>query len=195
MRRFLAVCILTLSCATVAVAQGNSLTAAANGPASSSPAAPARMASEYFNWQVAISYQYFRASAGGTTVNLHGFNTSFTRFATEWIGLEGDVAAGFGDAPDGSRVKLLFYGAGPRIAYRRAEKIEPWGHALFGGTHLLPQTSFGSTNGFGYVVGGGVDYKLTPRVSWRVQGDFVGTHFFSQWQKNGQFVTGLVFNF
>ncbi len=81
------------------------------------------------------------------------------------------------------------------MAYRRNPKFEPWAHGLFGGAHLFPQTANGGVNAIAYVVGGGVDFKLNPRVYWRIQGDFSQSHFFNDWQKHAEFKTGLVFNF
>jgi hypothetical protein len=194
MRKLLAVCAAVLFF-SAAAAQDNSGVLATPRPAGAPARAPAFNPYESYPWQVAVSYEYFRAEAGNTNFNLNGFNTSFTRFHGAWFGLEGDVAALWGTAPGGEKAKLVLYGGGPRLAYRHNAKFEPWVHGLFGGAHLFPQTPFGSTNAFGYVAGGGVDIKLGPRVFWRVQGDFVGTHFFNQWQNNEQVKSGLVFNF
>jgi len=195
MRSFVALCAAVLCFSAVAAAQDNSGVLATPRPASPRAQTPALYPYESYPWQLAISYEYFRANAGNTHLNLNGFNTSLTRFLGGWFGLEADVAALWGSAPGGETAKLVLYGGGPRVAYRQNAKFEPWVHGLFGGAHLFPQTAFGSTNAFGYVAGGGVDIKLGPRVFWRVQGDFVGTHFFNQWQNNAQVKSGLVLNF
>ena len=41
---------------------------------------------------------------------------------------------------DREHVKLLVYGAGPKIAWRE-KKWEPWAHLIVGGSHEQPQTA------------------------------------------------------
>ena len=210
MRRFLALCGAVLCFSVGAAAQDGS---AAPAIASSTTvlASPARYpASELPKWQIGINYQYVRFRSG-TSFGMHGFNTSITRYANEWFGLEGDVGAVFGDTPSsggpgpfvqgGLRAKLLVYAAGPHLAYRRSDKVEPWVHAVFGGAHFRftqtgpPTANLSQTDAFAYAVGGGFDFRLGPHVFWRVQGDFLGTRFFDTWQKNVSAQSGLVFNF
>jgi len=195
MRNFLALCGTVLFFSVAAAAQDGSSLMAGYSAASlaASPQRPTAPAS--YPWQVSISYEYLRFNFVGSGVNLHGFNTSLTRYANNWFGFEGDVGPAFGSDSNNQRVKFLWYGGGPHLARRHGRKFEPWVHGLFGGAHLFPLTGRGSVNAFGYMAGGGLDIKLNPRVYWRLQGDFVGTHFFHQRQNNGQFKTGVVFNF
>ncbi len=193
MRRFLALCGGLLFFSLAAGAQENSVAASLVTAAAPSP----QYLSEAFNWQVALSYQYvhFR-EAPGTTLHLHGLNTSFTRFTNSWFGLEASAAPAFGSSPAaGERAKFVWYGGGPRLVARSSAKFEPWVHGLVGGAHVLPQTNLGGQNAFGVVAGGGVDIKLNPRVYWRVQGDYLWTHFFSTTQNSFQLHSGVVFNF
>jgi len=44
-------------------------------------------------------------------------------------------------------------------------------------------------------VGGGVDYKILHALAWRVQGDYVHTHYFSAGQNNVRISTGIVLRF
>jgi hypothetical protein len=195
MRNFLALCGTVLFFSVAAAAQDGSGLMAGYSAASlaASPQIPTAPAS--YPWQVSISYEYLRFNFIGSGVNLHGLNTSLTRYANNWFGFEGDVGPAFGNDSNNQRVKFLWYGGGPHLARRHGGKFEPWVHGLFGGAHLFPLTGRGSVNAFGYMAGGGLDIKLSPRVYWRLQGDFVGTHFFGQRQNNGQFKTGVVFNF
>ncbi len=195
MRNFLALCgtVLFFSVATAAQ-DGSSLMAGYSAASSAAiPQRPTALAS--YPWQVSISYEFLRLDFLGAGVNLNGFNTSLTRYANNWFGFEGDVGPAFGSNSSNQRVKFLWYGGGPHLAYRHGGKFEPWVHGLFGGAHLFPLSGHGSANAFGYTAGGGLDIKPNPRVYWRLQADFVGTHFFDQWQNNVQFKTGLVFNF
>src|SRR5712692_198561 len=201
MRKLLALCAVVLFLAVAASAQENSgpLAVASEGSAS---AAPRRIsATDVFPWEVGVSYQFIRFKIAGNSMNMHGFNTSATRFFGDWFGLEGDVSGAWGNTPTSklfptsTRSKLAFYGGGVRIAARQYQRFEPWFHGLVGGMRLLPQTALGSRNAYGVEGGAGVDFRLGPRVSWRVQSDYVGSHFFSTWQHNWQVKTGIVFNF
>jgi opacity protein-like surface antigen len=195
MRNFLALCGAVLLFSVAAEAQDGSRVMAGYSAVSSAASPQRPTASEFYTWQVSVSYEYVRLDFLGSGVNLNGFNTSLTRFANNWFGLEADVGPAFGSNSSNQDVKFLWYGGGPHLARRGSGKFEPWVHGLFGGAHLFPQTALGSRNAFGYEAGGGVDIKLNPRVYGRIQGDFVGTHFFDGWQKNGQVKVGLVLNF
>jgi hypothetical protein len=89
---------------------------------------------------------------------------------------------------------VLVYGAGPKIAWRQ-KRWEPWLHAILGGAHEQPQTAAGGKNAFAVQAGGGVDYRYNPRVSFRLEGDYVRSSFFSQSQNNFQLAGGIVFHF
>jgi hypothetical protein len=45
------------------------------------------------------------------------------------------------------------------------------------------------------MAGGGLDFKLNPRVYWRVQADYIGTRFQSAVQSNYSIGSGVVFYF
>jgi opacity protein-like surface antigen len=148
-----------------------------------------------YRWQLGlgVSFERFRSSiysASGV-----GTNTSLSYFLNDWFGVEGNVSTFF--APtiwNGEHIKLVNYGAGPRIAWRRP-RWEPWLHGLVGGAHALPQTAGHSENGFSVQLGGGADYRFLPRLSLRLEVDYVRTRLFSQWQNNGQAAAGIVFHF
>jgi hypothetical protein len=82
---------------------------------------------------------------------------------------------------------------GPRLSttYRN---WRPFAHAMAGVRHI-------NANGFVYNpialdFGGGVDYKLPfKNFSWRVQGDFVHTHYASAIQNDFRASTGIVWRF
>ncbi len=201
MRKLLLLCVITLFFTVAAKAQNSPATLSASSTTSASPA-PQRLGSvNAYPWELGVSYQFIRFKILGTTMNLHGFNTSATRFFGDWFGLEGDVSGGFGNTgvtpafPISQTAKLVFFGGGPRIAIRHYDRIEPWAHALVGGVHFNPQTAFGGKNALGFQGGIGMDFRLAPRLSWRVQGDYLGTRYFSSWQHNWKAGTGFVINF
>lgn len=148
-----------------------------------------------FRWQLAIGADWIRFRSSIFNASAVGISTSVTYFTNEWFGIEGAVSTGF--APeifDREHVKLLVYGAGPKIAWRE-KKWEPWAHAIFGGSHEQPQTADNSRNSYAIEAGGGADYRFNPRLSGRLEGDWVRTGFFGQSQNNFQLVGGVVFHF
>jgi opacity protein-like surface antigen len=104
---------------------------------------------------------------------------------------------------------------GPQYTLRR-EKLSVFAHTLIGTSHLnesgtttipgpvppIPPPPFpltfnfstSSTN-FAFAIGGGADYKLTERMAWRVQADYLGTQIHSMTQADVRVSTGLVFRF
>jgi opacity protein-like surface antigen len=146
-----------------------------------------------FQLGLGVSFERFRSSL--YSASAVGTNTSLSYFLNDWFGVEGNVSTFF--APtiwNGEHIKLVNYGAGPRIAWRRP-RWEPWLHGLVGGAHALPQTAGHSQNGFSAQIGGGADYRFLPRLSLRLELDYVRTRLFGQWQNNGQAAAGIVFHF
>ena len=124
-----------------------------------------------------------------------GFHSAAAFFLKNWLAVEGAVTSGF--APSiyaDEHVKILTYGAGPKISLGHS-RIEPWLHVLAGGIHALPQTAAGGQNGFQVTSGLGADYGLNPRLSIRLEGDYVRSRLFSQWQNNYQGIAAAVIHF
>ncbi len=148
-----------------------------------------------FRWQLAIGADWIRFRSSIFNASAVGINTSVTYFTNEWFGIEGSMSTGF--APeifDREHVKLLVYGAGPKIAWRE-KKWEPWVHLIAGGSHEQPQTAGNSRNSYAIEAGGGADYRFNPRFSGRLEADWVRTGFFNQSQNNFQLMGGVVFHF
>jgi hypothetical protein len=171
----------------------------ASSPASE-PAAPASLSpSGREPWQLGIGYQYQHYKVLGQTFHDNGFNTGITRYVNNWFGVEGAVAMGFGNTGTTRNLtaKSIFVGGGPHVSVHNQTRFEPWAHVLVGLQHFrFTQTgAIGSNSALGFMAGGGLDIELGARVCWRVQGDFIGTHFQSTAQRNYSFGSGLVFNF
>ena len=199
MRRLLFLCGAVLYLSLTAVAQDAPAALDASSPASE-PAAPAALSpSNREPWQLGIGYQYQHYQVLGQTFHDHGFNTDLTRYLNDWFGVEGAVAMGFGDTetPVELTAKSLFVGGGPHVAIHNNSRFEPWAHVLVGLQHFrFTQTDLiGSNSALGFMAGGGVDFKLGERVYWRIQADYIGTHFQSTTQTNYSLGSGLVFNF
>jgi opacity protein-like surface antigen len=148
-----------------------------------------------YRWQLALGLAWFRFRSSIFNASALGVRTSLNYFTNNWFGIEGSVSATF--APRifaREHVKLLVYGAGPKIAWRQ-RRWEPWAHAIVGGAHELPQTIAGGRNAFGLELGGGADYRFNPRLSGRLEGNYVRTSFFGQTQTNLELAASIVFHF
>ena len=158
---------------------------------------------ELSNWQVAVGYQFNRENLIGTPFDTNGFNVSVVRYFNSWLGAEGQAGFGFGNTgattvPPNLSAKSILVGGGPRLALRGHSRFEPWIHANVGIEHFrFGQTAgvLGTNNALAAVGGGGIDFRLNPRTSFRAEVDWIGSRFFSSTQRSFQAVTGLVVNF
>jgi opacity protein-like surface antigen len=151
--------------------------------------------SELPRWELGLGFDFVRFTSSIFHASALGVRTSVVYFTNDWFGIEGNVSATF--APqifDREHVKLLVYGAGPKIAWRE-RKWEPWMHAIVGGAHEQPKTANNGKNAFAVQVGGGVDYNFNLRFSGRLEGNYVRTGFFSQSQNNLEIGASLVMHF
>jgi opacity protein-like surface antigen len=148
-----------------------------------------------YRWQLALGISLVRFRSSLYYATGVGSNTSLTYFTNEWLGVEGNVNTAFAPTINQNQhIKYVSYGGGPKVAFR-ARKWEPWLHTIVGGVHILPQTAGFSQNGFGLQVGGGVDYRIYPHLSARLELDWVRTHLFSAWQNNAQANLDIVLHF
>jgi hypothetical protein len=108
-------------------------------------------------------------------------NTYLTQLSRGGLGLESDVRATWGTAPDGATARFLWCGGGPRLVFDGQVKFMPRVHGLFGGASAsVPRNALQSECVRLRRGREGVAIRLRPRVSWRVRGDFVGTRFASE---------------
>ena len=148
-----------------------------------------------YRWQLALGVALVRFRSPFYYATAVGVNTSLTYFTNEWFAVEGNLNTAF--APTiylNEHVKYAGYGAGPKMAWRRA-KWEPWAHAIVGGLHILPKTANNSKNGFELQIGGGADYRVLPHLSARVEVDWLRTHVFGAWENSGQANADIVLHF
>ena len=148
-----------------------------------------------YRWQLGLGLEFFRFRSDLINASMVGVNTTLTYFTNDWFALEGTLLTAF--APtiyDREHVKYFSGAGGIRIGSRRA-RWEPWGHGQVGMGHLQPQTAGNSRNALTAEAGIGVDYRVHSRLSFRIEGDWVYTKFFSQNQNNFQGVAGMVFHF
>jgi hypothetical protein len=185
------------------------VSATAQGPAGagagrgSTPRSRSPQEYQLSEWQISIGYQYERVNLLGTPFNTNGLNVSLVRYFGRWLGAEGQVGFGFGNTgvttvPPNLTAKSILAGVGPRLALRGHGRFEPWIHGNIGIEHFrFSQTAgvLGTNNALAGVAGGGMDFRLSPRTSFRGEVDWVGSRFFSTNQRSFQVVTGAVFNF
>jgi len=148
-----------------------------------------------YRWELSLAASWLRFRSSVFNASAVGLNTSVVYFTNDWFGVEGNVTAVF--APTilvNEHIKIATYGAGPKIAWRQ-KKWEPWLHGIFGGAHEQPQIAGQSRNSYALKAGGGADYRWNPRVSFRLEGDYVRTGFFKQAQNDFQLAGGIVFHF
>jgi hypothetical protein len=148
-----------------------------------------------YRWELGLAASMLRFQSSAFNATAVGINTSVVYFTNDWFGVEGNISAVF--APTifaNEHVKIATYGAGPKIAWRQ-KQWEPWLHGIFGGAHEQPQVAGQSRNSYVIKVGGGADYRWNPRISFRLEADYVRTGFFTQSQNGFQLAGGIVFHF
>jgi len=150
---------------------------------------------EDFRWELGLAATWLRFRSSVFNASAVGIDVSVVYFTNDWFGIEGDISAVF--APTifmNEHVKIATYGAGPKIAWRQRQ-WEPWLHGIFGGAHEQPAIADQSRRSYVIKAGGGADYRWNPRISFRLEGDYVRTGFFNQSQNDFQLAAGIVFHF
>jgi len=176
-------------------------TALSGEPASADPAAPSPKprfvygGRADYRWQLGLSFALVRFNSSQFNANAIGLKTSVAYFLNEWLGVEGNVTAAISPGTFGTNhVKLVIYGAGPKVAWRQ-KRWEPWLHGIFGGAHEQPQTAASSRSSYAIEAGGGADYRWNPHLSFRAEGDYLRTGFFGQSQNSFVLAGGAVLHF
>jgi hypothetical protein len=109
--------------------------------------------------------------------NPQGVGGSVTYNFNRWFGLTADGSGNWGSGENGVSGRIddaAFYSAqmGPKLTYR-THYVSPFVEALVG-WQSLDSDLFQSDNGFGFMVGGGLDLNLNRRFALRlIRGDFV----------------------
>jgi hypothetical protein len=195
----------------------------------------AAWAQEYPRFEVGGNYSYVRFAPSTPSSQAHSLNGgggSFTYNWNEYLGIKaefqgyGSTLVGFNIPPNPSigntstvtgniQGNLFTYLFGPQLKVR-AHKVQPFGHALFGGGHsneyvnafkTVCQPIVGGCSGkatpahdaFAMVIGGGIDVPVNKTVSIRPAGiDFLMTRFTNPFtgtnnQSNFRYSAGVVF--
>ena len=134
------------------------------------------------------SYEHLGTSPGR---NLNGIEITGQMKFTSFFGVAADFDGQFGlpSSPDG---RTLHFMAGPQLSF--PTRISPFVHVLGGVGHVNDNGASGTS--FAAAIGGGVNMRIVPMISWRiVQVDDVITHFFGEVQHSPRISTGFVFRF
>jgi opacity protein-like surface antigen len=153
------------------------------------------------------SYMYGNVVVTGQGINLNGGGGSFAYNYNKWLGLVFDLTTNYQGnvASTGRTLMVTTYLFGPRISWRKNEKLTPFGQALFGGGHgggtlyTAGPSPLGTQNAFAMTLGGGVDWKVHPSISVRLfDAEYLRTQFangVNTSQNNFRLSTGVVFHF
>ena len=159
-------------------------------------------------FQVFGGYSYFRFDPGaGPKGNLNGWEFSGTYKTNRWVGLTADFSGHYGSS-FGPSTSLHTYLFGPQISLP-LPFFSLYVHALAGAAHIhngvlasapepgvLVLTGDASDTTFAAALGGGLDTKIAPLVSFRVvQVDYLATRFGGSTQNHLRVSTGLVIRF
>ncbi|HKP84854.1 MAG TPA: outer membrane beta-barrel protein [Blastocatellia bacterium] len=162
-------------------------------------------------------YSFLRFEGGGS---LHGWNASVAINFNRYVGLATDFSGHYGSqsltlvvsnplfpgmitvkSDSDTSVHTLL--TGPRLSYRKNERLTPFAHTLFGVSHLRTKAvstvgdlsseiNFGD-NAFTMAIGGGLDLKLSESIGLRlIQADYLLTRFGGGTQGNARISVGLV---
>jgi hypothetical protein len=170
---------------------------------SDAPAAPEPPQAGYggdfgYRWHLNAGYEYVHFSSTPFSANMSGLHTTLAYSWNDWFAFEGDVISAFGGdvfAPGQAASYVLLSGGGHISWNREPHRWSPWIHVLVGLAHVNPQTAYSSKKGFAMQAGGGVDYLLNPRLSFRGQFDYVLTRLYAEVQNNYQAGVGFVLHF
>lgn len=144
--------------------------------------------------EVSLGYSYMRANAGGAGFNLNGGSASFAGNVSSSFGIVGDFG-GYHISEAGADLNVYTYLFGPRLSYRKQERVTPFVQALFGGARA--SAGFGgltaSENSFAMALGGGLDVKASSAVAIRIiQAEYLMTRFGGETQSNARISAGIV---
>src|SRR5665213_2031234 len=178
-------------------------------------------------FELFVGYSYLRAvptlAAGNRLVWMNGGSTSIAFNVNRYLGLVGDFGAYTNSAMqftggytaavdvDNANVAALTYLFGPRLSFRKHDRITPFAQVLFGGVHANQVTLTGCTvnctllpsqDSFAMTAGGGLDLRVHHHFAIRIiQAEYLMTRFASYTtgttgtQNDMRLSSGIVFRF
>ncbi len=167
---------------------------------------------------ISFGYSYVRGNLSSnrplsptiSSSNLNGWFTSAEYKPIPWLGGVLDFGGNYGtervtpfceviivcQGPLTANANIHTFLSGPRASVSLG-KVTPFAQALLGGAHTNASgTGFSNADtSIATALGGGMDFRLAKTIAWRVQGDYLQTHFFSNSQNQFRFSTGPVVRF
>ena len=156
---------------------------------------------------VFLGYSYLSQDLANTSTrqSLNGWEGSIEGKVLPFIGIVGDFSGHYGTtqffacpggvpgggctgAASGTLHTALF---GPRVS-ASFHGVRPFAHVLVGGAFLSGADSDVS---LASAFGGGADFRLAPILGWRVQADYIHTHFSGTPAGYARVSTGVVLRF
>jgi len=138
-----------------------------------------------------VGYSYFREGFSGGA-NTHGGSVSGAAYFNNWLGIVGDFGA-YHFSQFGITANTYTFLGGPRLSANRGKSFSPFVQALVGGDRLA--AGGGSTHGFSWSTGGGVDLAVSRRIAIRPQFDYIGLRFSNGTTHAARASISLVFRF
>lgn len=154
---------------------------------------------------VFVGYSFMSADVPSSSQrqNLNGWEASLEGKVVPFLGIVVDGSGNYGTTvvpvcpqPVGlicSPVNGTLHTAlvGPRLS-ASVHGIRPFAEVLVG---LAALSGVNSDISLASGYGGGADFKIAPIIGWRIQGDYIHTHFAGISQGHGRISTGIVFRF
>jgi hypothetical protein len=150
----------------------------------------AASAQEASRADLSAGYSYLREGFSGGA-NTHGGSVSGAGYFNDWLGLVGDFGV-YHFSQSGSADTYTFL-AGPRLSVNRRKSVSPFVQALVGGDLLT--AGGGSTHGFAWSTGGGVDFAVMRHIAFRPQFDYIGLRFSNGTTQSARASFSIVFRF
>jgi opacity protein-like surface antigen len=137
-------------------------------------------------------YAYLRAHSSEGPVNLNGWTISLEKSVNRTLTLVADFDGTYGKVL-GERISSHSALFGPQFTARK-KRVAPFVHALFG---VVRELEAGEVQyGFGMTLGGGMDYDVNRRISFRLaQADYVYGRVDGSNNNDFRFATGVVLKF
>jgi opacity protein-like surface antigen len=169
------------------------------------------------NGNIYFGYTYYNTDLSLNRGDLNGFQATLEGKIVPMLGFVADFTGHYGSlnfpvsfcslcsgptnaSANAHQYEVMF---GPRVSFP-AGKFRPFAEVEAGVGHVTTSSSaiagnvvmgFGTDTSYATALGGGLDYKIFKLVAWRVEGDYVRTHFFGTGQDNYRFSTGIAVHF
>jgi len=140
---------------------------------------------------LSVGYSYFREGFSGGA-NTRGGSVSGAGYFNDWFGLAGDFGV-YHLSQSGITANTYTFLGGPRLAVNRGRAVSPFIQALVGGDRLT--AGGGSTKGFSWSAGGGVDLAVSRHMAIRPQFDYIGLRFSNGTTHSARATLSVVFRF